>query len=981
MQIKVKQQNQKTILPKIVWVLLFFTLFTGYLPAQIEIRPDDRADYALRANAEFNNDNWEQGKNIVDEGLKRYPRDSDLRMLLGKYYFHEEQYDKSRYELIKALERNPDNVDARQILVNVETVTKRYSSAICYVNELLEVNPYWKGLWQKKIELYRLQGNIVEANRLLKRINQIYPQDTVLYRDYVYETEMAAIAKQKEGQIDEAIALRSELISAEPQNPQHYIGLANDYIKAGDYHNALASTERGLAYAPDNMELILKKAGLLSDQLRYNELLSFLQQQMQINSSPVLRQHYNYYLLEAARNAKDNEPVTLYGKILEANPGNDEAFNYVFNNLYENHQYEEAMHILNRYRGARGESKNVLLKELSLHKKMENTGRAAMLTKQLFAQYPDDTDLRDEYVKIVSGEAKTNLAEERYVAAIDNLREVMQYGDDDMVKAAQNSIYNAAAALGDYNTALDMLNNIILDEPDNPDLYVKRADIYHKLERYHYAFTAYEQVLSLTLGEEKLRHLGGYADMAAAVIKTLNEQFKYVEAMQYVERWLEQDPANNLALRYAVNLSNQMNKKEDMHAYAMQGNEAYPDDIFFKIKIAEYDGLDTENYADVYEHLRQELRKSPYHETLINTFSQLSENYAGHLIKENRSTQGLEVLDTALLYAPDNRSLKYMKGVAYEKLHRFDSAYYYQSFYEPALLELSEFKQHLNYLHYKRYNNEIGLYHLRSRHGDTYTMSSISTIEYSRFEESVTYIGRINYAGREPGKGFQLQGEWSRIWNEQTHTRIDIAGANRFFPKIVINASLFRELNILNGLEGELGVGYRWLPDKEYFSTRIVGADTLGIYHLMQQPHLSNLVVGVTKELDLWRLNFRFNNYILSSEQIISYEDGSFTQGEKQTQWFFNLSGQVRYHLSSPKSYVMGMAGVGTAPDVDLINNQLYDNFSGLNMMVGAGIGHMITKTVSAGVTGTWYNYPTDLENYDDYRNLYNIYLNINVAF
>lgn len=119
---------------------------------------------------------------MLDEGLQKYPGVSDLEWLMGKYWFHEKNYDESRYHLVKAIEDNYNNVNAKHLLVDVEDITENYSSAICYVNELLEVNPYWRGLWRRKIELYRKQNNNVEADRLLKRINQIYPNDTILQK-------------------------------------------------------------------------------------------------------------------------------------------------------------------------------------------------------------------------------------------------------------------------------------------------------------------------------------------------------------------------------------------------------------------------------------------------------------------------------------------------------------------------------------------------------------------------------------------------------------------------------------------------------------------------------------------------------------------------------------------------------------------------------------------------------------------------------
>ena len=60
---------------------------------------------------------------------------------MGKYWFHEKNYDQSRYHLVKAIDDNYNNVNAKHLLVDVEDITENYSSAICYVNELLEVNP------------------------------------------------------------------------------------------------------------------------------------------------------------------------------------------------------------------------------------------------------------------------------------------------------------------------------------------------------------------------------------------------------------------------------------------------------------------------------------------------------------------------------------------------------------------------------------------------------------------------------------------------------------------------------------------------------------------------------------------------------------------------------------------------------------------------------------------------------------------------
>lgn len=177
----------RRLLPLLALAMLIpcITAFSGLLGADVKT-PDY---YASAVRAMFKRGQWEQGKRLLDEGLRHYAETNDLNELNGRYYYHRKDYGRARYYLVVAVRDNPQNVEAKQLLVSVEEATGNYSSAICYVNELLEVNPYWKGLWRKKIGLFRLQGNNVEADRLLKRLHQIYPNDSAVAREYAGSIE------------------------------------------------------------------------------------------------------------------------------------------------------------------------------------------------------------------------------------------------------------------------------------------------------------------------------------------------------------------------------------------------------------------------------------------------------------------------------------------------------------------------------------------------------------------------------------------------------------------------------------------------------------------------------------------------------------------------------------------------------------------------------------------------------------------------
>ena len=201
--------------------------------------PKTDEEYRQSVRELFAADKWGDGMVILEEGLKRYPESSELNELAGSYYYNLKNYDNARYYLVRAVKNAPDNVTAKSLLINVEEQTGNYSSAICYVNELLEVTPYWPGLWKRKIGLYRLQGDDAEADRLLKRLYDIYPNDTAVRRDYVSRLEENYLRQRKAGQKQEAIDNLQKLLEMSPRTEVYYLDLANLLLQLGDPEAAL----------------------------------------------------------------------------------------------------------------------------------------------------------------------------------------------------------------------------------------------------------------------------------------------------------------------------------------------------------------------------------------------------------------------------------------------------------------------------------------------------------------------------------------------------------------------------------------------------------------------------------------------------------------------------------------------------------------------------------------------------------------------
>ena len=302
----------------------------------------------------------EEAKLILDKGVKVHPTDPNIRWLLGRYYYEKHDLDMARYNLVKAIEGDYNHVDAKQLIVKVEEESEHYSSAICYVNELLEVNPYWRGLWRKKIELYRKMGNDVEADRLLVRISQIYPEDSGLKKDLAYSYEMSYLKYRKAGNLAEATKYLEKWLEINPDNAEVYLALCNMYLQQGFVDRAYEVASRGTERFPGNMELLRKKVGILCEQGRYTEALTYVNNRMATNNSPVLRSYYNSLLADAALAARNSDPYVMYGKIYEQTRSR-EALDYLLNTSLTRGYYEDARYYLSEAKKLDGRDNPKLL--------------------------------------------------------------------------------------------------------------------------------------------------------------------------------------------------------------------------------------------------------------------------------------------------------------------------------------------------------------------------------------------------------------------------------------------------------------------------------------------------------------------------------------------------------------------------------------------------------------------------------------------
>lgn len=911
--------------------------------------------YDVNVTHLFKEGNYSGGFKLLEEGLRVYPTHTQLNELMGNYYYRKKEFDNARYYLYRAVRADNSNVQAKQLLVNVEEETQNYSSAICYINELLEVNPYWKGLWIKKMNIFRKQGNDIEADRLLHRLVEIYPEDISLRRRLRGRMEENLMKYRVQGDKMASIRALREMVNEDPNNMENYLVLSNLLLQNGQRDEALAVVSQGLGVQPNNAVLAEKRVGILAEQHRYSEAIDYIKQFQRIGTSPSLAKILVYLEEESARNAVSNDPYVMYGRMYERNKSR-EALDFLLNTSVSRGYTSDALFYLSEARKSQGDTPNLLYKEYELYKQMGNHRKAIPLLEKVIEKQPGNSDAINELCTYRIAEAIDMMVTMDYTGSIEKLDYVIQNStDDETVKSALNKKYTCYFETKRYAAANVLLDSIRSKYPQTPNYIARKTQILTSQDRADEALALLDRILNDSIEpSERAFYLSDYEEVALPYIKSLLQKGATHKAMNATETLLRHYPSSYQGLNYALTCTSLLKRHEEHDLYAKMASNYFPDDARFGIKSV---GLLTRQhrYEEALEQLRPWFEHYPNDSTLIGAFSENSELRALQLLREDKPDSALTVLDSALIHDETNISLLYTKGLAYEDLHQFDSAYHYLGYYRPSLMEFEGHKLRLEKLAARSAKNTISLEYLQARFGEQDVLTSVVTASYSHTEDKNTYTATVNYAGRDGlvkgqssesyvsgGMGLQAIGEWTHEFNPKWTGTVSLGGANKYFPAFIANFKLERNLRKEWSVEGHLGFRVVEKNKRLYVWDDPVKSEWNFSRWDISHTSLLTLGGGVTKTTD----QFIFNG----KADILLY-------GKSLC---FTTSFSAKYFPMESRLFsVSSMAGIGNAPQDMIIDSALPGAYKHINTNLALGGNYLLSRNLTLGVGGSWLTFPT----------------------
>ena len=930
-------------------------LLIAVLLSQLNIYSQDVYDssdlYFEEAKRDIAEQNFTRAAKMSWRGLQLAPDDLDLKTLLGKANLQLGRYDTARYVLKQVYERRRKDIDVLGFLVTIEHTTKRYSDAICFVNELLEITPYSRRWWRRKILIYKEMGNLEEAERALKRLYQIYPDDTEIQNDYNYIMLNDGNSAVENRRYDDANQVYKTVIDNDPSNKQAYIGIIRNELLKGDPEIALQYTNRALLELRYDQELIEKKIGLLEELGRHEEAIVYIKTKVDKDKFPTIHSETLPYLMQQSANFNEyNDSYEIQKKLLDLN-GNSESQTNVINNALGKGYDVDAEYFLKKGIKRSPNNKKLLVQLKELYRPIKDKERFEKEVLKLHEKFPNDADITYDYNLVMYGRAKTLVENRQFDEALPIFEDLVS--SPDFQKESELQIFGIYLALQKYDEATDQIDKLIGLEPDNPDYLVKKSTLYQEME-------LFEDALEITRGLEQQYPLEDkypriYVSQIEAYATYLMREQRYRAVLPVVEDGLTRENNNKRLLEIAINASSAIPDYEQGVNYSKSALSFYPNNKNFKLKLSnllaqnkQYDDAISvlDSLKTVYKYDRKIKNslaevlwfrgKNKEEEGLIDEAIEdyrisdslnSTEGYAlqrmiNLYIEKKPNDEALEIVNEKLEEYPNDNFLKYKKGIVFELMEQYDSAYYYQSFREiEDPFERNSWNNALEVLKAAKLKNKLAATYTQASSDSLAFSTSLASLGYShKYDEKNTFGADLNYAARRSGVGVQGGLNYSRIFTPTLYADVGVLLGSKFFPKFILYGNAYKGLK--NGYEAQAGIRFSRLQnDINFFSL--------------------NLGASRTWE-DIW-----------VSAKAILMRDDQYN--------YFNFAAQTRINVNARQDYVSFIVSFGSAP----FNDQLAEGETAFldfsNVLVGAGYGYNISPKTMLLVNGSWINFKSPI--------------------
>lgn len=207
---------------------------------------------------------------LVDPQNERYRNLAiDIKTANGRKMMQIDDYDGAREEFTTVLEIQPTNADALNGLINLESATAHYDTALHYVNLALEPDSTDRELLLKKSSILEARKEYIAAYTITGDLRERYPYNTKIRQAHIDLLLASGREYNKSEKFDSALIEFNKVLEIAPRDSNALSLSANSLLALNDDDSALNVTNRALRYYPGNEHFTFKRAVILEKMKEY----------------------------------------------------------------------------------------------------------------------------------------------------------------------------------------------------------------------------------------------------------------------------------------------------------------------------------------------------------------------------------------------------------------------------------------------------------------------------------------------------------------------------------------------------------------------------------------------------------------------------------------------------------------------------------------------------------------------------------------
>jgi len=238
--------------------------------------------------------------------------------MLGNALLQQGRMNEAIIHFQKALQINPDYVDAHNNLGNLLLKMGNVDEAVGQYQKALQINPDYAAARNNLGNLLLQKGEVDEAIAQYQKALQINP-------GYAEAHINLGGAQFQKGKVDDAIAQFQQALQIDPDIAEAHFNLGNALFQKGNVDQAIAEYQKALQINPGYAEACFNLGNALLKTGNVDEAIAHFQKTLQIN--PENAEAHNNLGSALLQKSKVDEAITHYQKALQIRPDYAEAQN------------------------------------------------------------------------------------------------------------------------------------------------------------------------------------------------------------------------------------------------------------------------------------------------------------------------------------------------------------------------------------------------------------------------------------------------------------------------------------------------------------------------------------------------------------------------------------------------------------------------------------------------------------------------------